>query len=73
MTFLVVLSAPLGRSTIRSSIVPPVSPFIAWLREFRRSAWILIGLCALFRIGDAIMTQDFSADGEFAAVAGGTQ
>ncbi len=29
--------------------------FTAWLRQVRRSAWLLIAICILFRVGDAII------------------
>ena len=66
-----VLPATRGRRTIRVHAVPSrISPFIAWLRQVRRSAWILIGLCSLFRMGDALISPDLSANEGFAAIAG---
>jgi hypothetical protein len=38
-----------------SNIVTAPTPFIAWLRRTRRSAWLLIGLCLVYRVGDAIV------------------
>lgn len=31
--------------------------FVAWLRQVRRSAWLLIGCCLIFRVGDALVTD----------------
>ncbi|MGC6328932.1 hypothetical protein [Rhizorhabdus sp. FW153] len=39
---------------------PTNSGSIAWLREIRRSAWLLIGLCVIYRIG-GFMIDDISA------------
>lgn len=39
--------------------VPIEAPcaLIVWLRQVRRSSWILITLCLIFRVGDAIVPE----------------
>jgi len=48
-----------------------VPSFIAWLRQLRRSAWILIACCCVFRIGDALLNDAVVPTGGSAAVAAG--
>lgn len=38
-----------------SNIATATTPFIALLRRTRRSAWLVIGLCLAFRVGDAVV------------------
>ncbi|WP_189338374.1 hypothetical protein [Sphingobium sp. SCG-1] len=33
------------------------SAFLSWLRQVRRSAWLLIAACLLFRAGDALANE----------------
>lgn len=74
MTSRVALPVTRGRSTIGAHSAPSrISPFIVWLRQVRRSAWVLIGLCSLFRMGDALIGPDLSAGAGFAAIAGAVQ
>ncbi|WP_070154990.1 hypothetical protein [Sphingobium phenoxybenzoativorans] len=46
------------------------APFISWLRQTRRSAWLAIGLCLLFRAGDALIHDGSLAPGSPALAAG---
>lgn len=52
-----------------SNIATAPTPFIAWLRRTRRSAWLLIGLCLVFRVGDAVVGESHAADGGTPAMA----
>lgn len=45
------------------------TPFIAWLRRTRRSAWLLIGLCLIYRVGDAILGESPAFDAGPPAIA----
>lgn len=50
-----ILAAPAASaSATRSTCAHDLPPFIARLRQTRRSAWLLIGLSLLFRVGDAL-------------------
>ncbi len=52
-----------------SNIATAPTPFIAWLRRTRRSAWLLIGLCLVFRVGDAVVGESHAADAGTPAMA----
>lgn len=47
---------------------PDASAFVDSLRRTRRSAWLLIGLCCLVRIGDAAFHQGGGAGNPAAAM-----
>ncbi|WP_156140990.1 hypothetical protein [Sphingomonas sp. 37zxx] len=47
--------------------------FIAWLRQTRRSAWLLIGICVVGRVGDAVIGDMLSINVGNPAVAAVTQ
>ena len=52
-----------------SNIATARTPFIAWLRRTRRSAWLLIGLCLIFRVGDAVLGDSAASDASTPAMA----
>lgn len=56
-----------------SNIATAPTPFIAWLRRTRRSAWLLIGLCLVFRVGDAVLGNRTAADPSTPAMAAMSQ
>ncbi|WP_165831010.1 hypothetical protein [Sphingomonas pokkalii] len=56
-----------------SNIATAPTPFIAWLRRTRRSAWLLIGLCLVFRVGDAVLGDSTAADPSTPAMAAMSQ
>lgn len=43
--------------SIPLAIESRVPPSIVWLRQVRRSAWILIAVCSLFRVGDTLVGE----------------
>ncbi len=53
----------------RAPALADLPPFIAWLRQVRRSAWVLIVLCSIFRIGDALTPEPAFSPGGSAAIA----
>ncbi len=71
MTILVVGRGPFAPAFVRHR--PPaladLPPFIAWLRQVRRSAWVLIVLRSIFRIGDALTRGPAFSPGGSAAIA----
>jgi hypothetical protein len=55
---------------VRAQARTDIPPFIAWLRQLRRSAWVLIALCSVFRVGDALLNDsELSPSGSVAIAA----
>ena len=64
------LGAPTACRAVASARAP--TGFVAWLRQTRRSAWVLIACCAIFRIVGAIV-HDPAIAGDMPAIAGDRQ
>lgn len=45
------------------------SGFVGWLRQARRSAWLLVGLCMLYRGGEAVINDTMVPVVDSAAIA----
>lgn len=59
------------RTPVHTRALSPtgVPPFIGWLRRVRRSAWRLIALCLVLRVGAALVPDAPLGHAEFAAAA----
>ncbi|OAN63141.1 hypothetical protein A7X12_01330 [Sphingomonas sp. TDK1] len=53
----------------RAPLPTGLPPFIGWLRRIRRSAWRLIALCLVLRVGAALMPDAPLGHAETAAAA----
>lgn len=73
MSVIVAVSTACGPMTVAEAVRAPaptdIPPFIAWLRQLRRSAWVLIALCSVFRVGDALLSEAGLSPSGSAAIA----
>ncbi|WP_294251398.1 hypothetical protein [uncultured Sphingomonas sp.] len=58
-----------NRVRLHAPAASTLPPFIAWLRRLRRSAWLLIAVCMLVRIGTAIVQETPGGPGDAVAAA----